>query len=246
MAYLHLGVVEGGGEVVGRGVRGLHEHEVFEVGVLEGDGTTNHVLHHGLALARGLEADGVWLARLYPLSRLIGVHLAVLAAGVDRLPSLGPRPFAKFGELLRRCEIVVGCVRIEELPCGLAVEVEALGLAVWGMRAAGLGALVPVEADPTHRAPELLDRLLCRALQVRVLYSQHERAAVLAREEPVEERRTNATDVQPARRARRVPDPDLCVVLHRLKLAQVGRGRAGHPVWIALAAYRNPGRISFL
>src|SRR5918994_2044119 len=90
VAYLHLRVVEGGGEVVGRGVRGLHQDEVFQIGVLEGDGATDHVLHHGLALARGLEADSVGLARLNSLSRLIWVHLAVLAAGVDRLPSFGP------------------------------------------------------------------------------------------------------------------------------------------------------------
>src|ERR671910_728149 len=226
VAYLHLRVVEGGGEVVGRGVCGLHKHEVLQVGVLEGDGATDHVLHNGLALARGLETDGVGLARLYSLSRLIWVHLTVLTASVDRLPTFGPRPFAKPGEFLRRCEVVVGSARVEELLCGLAVEGEALGLAVWGMWAAGPWALVPVEADPTHRAPELLDRLLRGALQIRVLYPQHERAAVLAREEPVEERRAYTTDVQPAGRARRVPDPDLCVVLHNLNLTQVSLGRA--------------------
>src|SRR5215212_8093853 len=94
------------------------------------------------------------------------------------------------------------------------------------MRAADLGTFVPVEADPTHRAFELLDRLLRGALQVSVLYPQHERAAVLARVEPVEERRPHPTHMQPARRARRVPDPDLCLVLHKLNLTQVGLGRA--------------------
>jgi hypothetical protein len=39
--------------------------------------------------------------------------------------------------------------------------------------------------------------------------------------------------VQPPRRARRVPDPDLCVVLHELNLTHVGRGRAASTVWVA-------------
>src|SRR5919202_7119208 len=178
VANLHLRIVVGGGEVAGRGVRGLHEDEVFEVGVLEGDGATDHILYHRLSLARGLEADGVRLSRLYPLSRLLRVHLAVLAAGVDRLASLGPRPLPELGQLLRAGEVVVGRAGVEEPLRGLTVEVEALGLAVWGMGSSDLGTLVPVEADPTHRALQLLDRLLSRALQVRVLYAQDECAAV--------------------------------------------------------------------
>src|SRR5215207_3481639 len=86
------------------------------------------------------------------------------------------------------------------------------------MGTSGPGTLVPIQADPTQRTFELLDRLLRRALQIRVLYAQHERAAVLAREEPVEERRAHAADVQPPRRARRVPDPDPSVVIHKLNL----------------------------
>src|SRR5918997_188232 len=247
VAYLHLGVVEGGGEIVGRGVRGLHQDEVLQVGVLEGDRATDHVLHHGLALARGLEADGVGLARPYPLSRLIRVHLAVLTAGIDRLPLLGPRAFPELGQFLRGGEVVVGSPRVDEFPRGLAVQVEALGLAVRGMRSAGLWTFVPVEADPTQRAFELLDRLLRGTLQVRVLYTQHVRATVLAGEEPVEERRAHAPDVQPPRRTRRVPDPDLCVVLHELNLthghqvskitSEAERCKQPHARTIAMARY---------
>src|SRR5918995_3542449 len=229
VAYLHLRVVIGGGEVVGWGVRRLHEDEIFEVGVLEGDGATDHVLHHRLPLARGLETDGVGLASLYSLSRLFWVHLTVLAAGVDRLPPLGPRPLTKVGQLLGRREVVVGGAGVVELPRGFAVEVEALGLAVGGMGTAGLGALVPVQADPTQRTLQLLDRLLRRALQVRVLYAQHESAAVLSREEPVEERRAHAADVQPPGRTRRVPDPDPSVVIHELNLTHDPHLNSSHP-----------------
>jgi hypothetical protein len=99
VADLHLRVVEGGCEVVGRGVGGLHEDEVLEVRVLERDGAPDHVLHHRLPLARRLEAHRVGLARLYPPLRLLGVHLAVLAAGVDRLALLGPRPLPHLCQL---------------------------------------------------------------------------------------------------------------------------------------------------
>src|SRR5215212_6074056 len=108
------------------------------------------------------------------------------------------------------------------------------------MGAAGLGTLVPIEADPTHRTLELLDGFLCRALQVRVLYPKHERAAVLAREEPVEERRAYAADVQPPRRARRVPDPDLSVVIHKLNLTHVSG--VGKPAALLQGQIRQSAR----
>src|ERR671920_1050834 len=94
------------------------------------------------------------------------------ARAEKRQPLLRPRPLAQLGEFLGGCEIVVGSARVDEPLCGLAVEVEALGLAVRGVGTSDPGTLVPIQADPTHRTLELLDRFLCRALKVRVLYPQ--------------------------------------------------------------------------
>src|SRR3712207_9451055 len=66
------------------------------------------VLDHGLALERGLEPDGVRLPGPHLLSRLRGVHLAVLATPVDRLPLLGLRLLPKLLQRLGRGEVVVG------------------------------------------------------------------------------------------------------------------------------------------
>ena len=51
-----------------------------------------------------------------------------------------------------------------------------------------------------------LDHLVRRALGVGVLDAQHEHAAVAAREQPVEERRARAADVQVAGGRRREAD----------------------------------------
>jgi hypothetical protein len=65
------------------------------------------------------------------------------------------------------------------------------------------GPLVVIEAEPLHAVENRRQRLGRRALAVRVLDAQYERAAVPARVEPAEERRAHAADVQHAGRARR-------------------------------------------
>src|SRR5215210_4094587 len=97
VADLHARVVHRRGEVVGWGVGGLHDDEVLEVRVLEDHWAADEVLHYGLPFARGLHAHGVGLPGLRPASRLFGIHLAVGAAGVDRLPLLGPRLLPELG-----------------------------------------------------------------------------------------------------------------------------------------------------
>ena len=65
---------------------------------------------------------------------------------------------------------------------------------------------VPVEPEPAERLLDLLGRLGDLAARVRVLDAQPELAALVAREEPVEERGVDASDVEEARRARREAD----------------------------------------
>ena len=58
---------------------------------------------------------------------------------------------------------------------------------------------VPIEAEPRHSVEDCVDRFLGRAGLVGILDPQEELAAVVAREEPVEERRPRSPDVEEAR-----------------------------------------------
>ncbi len=61
---------------------------------------------------------------------------------------------------------------------------------------------VPVHAEPAQRLLDLIRRVFHLAARVRVLDPQAELAALVAREEPVEERRVDVPDVEVAGRAR--------------------------------------------
>ena len=64
------------------------------------------------------------------------------------------------------------------------------------MRAADERPFVPVEAEPAQAVENAVDHFRRRSLDVGVFDAQHEDAAVPAREEPVEEGRAGAADVQ--------------------------------------------------
>ncbi len=66
--------------------------------------------------------------------------------------------------------------------------------------------LVPVQPEPAKRGDNLLDRLVGRPLAVRVFDAQHEGAAGVPREQPVEQSRACSPDVEVPGRTRRKPD----------------------------------------
>src|SRR5207248_690511 len=83
-----------------------------------------------------------------------------------------------------------------------------LRLVVGAVGAADLGALVPVDAEPAEAVEDRLEGLGDVALLVGVVDAEDEPAAVAAGEEPVEQGRPHAADVQVARRAGGEPGPN--------------------------------------
>ena len=88
----------------------------------------------------------------------------------------------------------IGVAALEQLVRDLGVARPELRLVIF--------VAVPIEAEPAHPVEDRVDRLLGRAGLVGVLDAQQEFAAVVAGEQPVEQRRARAADVQEAGRAR--------------------------------------------
>ena len=85
--------------------------------------------------------------------------------------------------------------------------VRDLGVAI-GARELEDGVAVPIEPEPAHPVEDRVDRRLGRARAVGILDPQQELAAVMAREQPVEQRGARAADMQKAGRRRREPGDD--------------------------------------
>src|SRR6185436_8333445 len=80
----------------------------------------------------------------------------------------------------------------------LAILLEALRLKVGRVGTADVRPFVPVEPEPPHAVDDARDHVPRRSLGVGVFDAEDERAAVTAGEEPVEQRRARAADVQVA------------------------------------------------
>ena len=86
------------------------------------------------------------------------------------------------------------------------VNLVALTLEIRPKVAAGVRAFIPIQAEPAQAIVDRGRGFLGVAGFVRVLDAQNKRAAVMAREKPVEERGARAADVQVTGRRRSKAD----------------------------------------
>ena len=173
---LHEGVVDHDREVVGGDAVGLHDDEVVELVVLEGDGAMDQVVEDGLAGAGHLEANDRLAALVDVLLDDVRKQVAA-ASGVGEGLALGRGGLAQLVELLLAAEAVVGVPGVEQLLGSRLVGVEALHLEVGAVGAADSGTFIPVQAEPAHAVENRLDGLLGRAGDVGIFDAQHEGSA---------------------------------------------------------------------
>ena len=206
---VHSEVVVRRREHIQRGPVGARECEVLDVGVERADLTEHEILE-----------DRLWfvLGNLEPQDPR--TTLGVVRGGVDvrevatrvaarrRLPLLA-------GLLVTSLALLGRAVATERVAFGqqlvgrLFVEVHALGLAVRRVVAADLGALVPLEAQPSQDVHDLVDVFVGDPRPVGVLDPEDERSAVMPGEQPVEEGASRVADVERATRRRREPHANL-------------------------------------
>ena len=90
----------------------------------------------------------------------------------------------------------------------LPMLAETLRLKIRRVRTADVRSFVPIEAQPAKPFDDAGDHVPRRALGIGVFDPEHEGAVMTTSEQPVEERRACATDMQVARGRRREADPD--------------------------------------
>ncbi len=188
---LHHRVVNGVDQRVERVTAGAQQREVGHVLRHEGDLAADQIGERDRLV--GDPEPKRWPAAI----SLEHVELALgqLAAEpvVPRQLGAGRSPAGL--DLVVRAVAVVGLARLAEPGCHVGVDVEALGLLVRRERSADLGPLVPVDAQPAQRSEDRVVAGLRVASQVGVLDPQHEGAAEMACESPVEQRAAHVADV---------------------------------------------------
>ena len=183
VGHAHVVVVDDDRQHVGGRSVGAEQDEVVELDVLHCNTPLDLILDDGLAFPRRLQADDEGLVAL------LVQDVAPRAFDPER-PALrlGLRPL--LGELFLSHVAAIGVAAAEQPVRDLGVARPELRLVIF--------VAVPVEAEPPHPVEDGVDRLLGGARLVGVLDAQEELAAVMPREQPVEERRPRPADMQKA------------------------------------------------
>src|SRR5690606_21090564 len=144
VSYAHVVVVHHDRQHVGRCAVRAEQDEIVDLGVLDRDAALDAVFDHGLALARGLEADDEGAFALFG-------GIAPWAFDPERA-ALGLRAFALRGELFLAHPALVGVAAGEEFVRHFGVTSPELRLVVF--------VAIPIEAEPAHAIENGVDRFL--------------------------------------------------------------------------------------
>ena len=193
VSHAHVVIVDHDRQHIGRRPVRPEQHEVVQLGVLDGHLALDPIVDRGLAVLRCLQPDD---------EGAIGIFRSILVA-----PGA-----ADAQRLLGRLRL---CAHRGEFVGG---QIAAIGVAVRDHRMrdrrVAVGAreligrcLVGIEPEPMHPLQDRVDRVLCRSRAVGILDPQQEGAAMIASEKPVEQRGPRAAEVEiPGRRRREAGD----------------------------------------
>src|SRR5436305_10285990 len=112
------------------------------------------------------------------------------------------RPALRLRNLPLRLELLLAAVTAirdssrDQLARNRAVARHTLRLAIRRMRSADIGTFVPHQSEPAKIVEHHRLRLGSRPRLIRILDADDERAAVMLRKQPVENRRARAADVE--------------------------------------------------
>ena len=195
----HQGVVDDDGVVVGRDAVTAHDDWIADDVGVKRHRAAHQVVERHDPIGRHPQPHRRRLPGLHAvrdngrIERAAGAGVLRGRAGGQRRLTLGLEPF-------RRAEAVVGVATRDELASVCGVEIEPLALSVGADVATGVDALVPGEPEPAQIVLDGGFGGRGRALAVGVLDAQDVGAAVVPRQQPVEERRAGVADVQMAGR----------------------------------------------
>ena len=210
MRYLHQVIVDDIGQMIRRQRVGrLVEHFVVQRRRVDRHVAPDQVVHMHLLVFGHHEAYDPRFAGFHSPAHFLGRQRERRGQPAPYLVVIGERLAPRFGlgpdrgELLLRVERIVGVTRFDELLCVFQIDFAALALPIRGVRSSFGDPLVDAYPAPCERVEDIFLRSRHEPLRIGVFDAEDEVSAVLAGEQVVVQRRTDAAHVQRARRTGR-------------------------------------------
>lgn len=198
--YLHVTVVDDGGEVIARQTVGTQDDEVADDVAAEAHRTADEVVDDDVAIGHAQTHDRR-LAGGHAPAHLLGRQLKAKPVVLGH-PPRRQKFAAQHIETLLRAEAAVGGTVLKQALGRRAITLAPGALPVRTVLPPAIGAFVPLEPQPVQVAYNRLLEALLGAGDVGVLDAQHKTPAGMAGEKVVEQGGARRTDVQRACRTR--------------------------------------------
>ena len=190
----HVDIIGDDRQVIGRQPVRSQDDEVFDLVVIELDGAADAIgvrRHAGWYVEAEGRRDAGRLELLLSRRRKPKTGAVVLPSADGFLGFLALL-LQQRGRAVALVRVAAGKQRVRNRP----VALETLRLEVGRVRPTDFRPLIPLQAEPVHRFEDAGDHVIGRPLGVRVFDAKNERPAVAPREQPVEQRRARAADVE--------------------------------------------------
>src|SRR5215469_3261609 len=154
------------------------------------------------------QADGTSLSVRATALGLGGIDASAFT-GIDRLAMFGGGAFAFELQLFLGAEAQVRLALIDQAVRVLAIDFEAVGLAIGAEWAAEVRAFVPIQAQPSQIGDKLIFEAGFAAVDVSVFDAEHHGSTLVAHKKPIEERSAGIADMKVAGRGWSEADTDV-------------------------------------
>ena len=206
MGDFHQGIVQHYGVIVYRQTIGLDDHIIADSVGIKTDRPANGVMEGNVLILRHPEANRWFAAGSDQFLFLHRTEIPAFSHVPGRL-TLRHQCLSLGFKLLVGAIATIGFAARQQPLRILRIDGQAFGLPVGAMVAADIDSFIPFDPEPAERRLDIFLRFATRAFQIGVFDPQNQLAAVAPGQQPVEQRRTGAADVEWTGRARRKPNP---------------------------------------
>ena len=206
VSNLHQGIVQHYGVIVHRQAIRLNDHKIADSVGIEADCPADGVMECNVLILRHPEANGRFAAGIDQFLFLRRAEIPAFSHVPGRL-ALSHQNLPFGFQLLVGAIATIGFAARQQSFRIFRINRQAFGLPIGAMVAADIDSFIPFHPEPAERRLDIFLRFATRSFQISVFDPQNQLAAVAPGQQPIEQRRTGAADMEWTGRARCKPDP---------------------------------------
>ena len=197
MGDAHHVIIHHRGQMIKSPPVGLQNNGIFQLTVIDGNITAQHVMYHRRPFMRNLQPNHMRFTRGNPAFGLIQRDIAAVPV-IMRKFIIFSLLFAHLFQTFRRAETIVCRAHFNQLFGHFLIDFFPLCLTIRAVRAAYIRTLIPLDPQPVQTVNDFLLRSRDITCAVRIFNTQNKLAAGLFGDQVIIQSRPGTAQMQPS------------------------------------------------